>query len=469
MAALLEQLQLDVPWLDVPEHLARCSTAQVQAFFDTDGAEVPEPPTAEPATVVQSPTQGVDPSAVAATAQLAGCVFLHGSGDTGDGIRQWAKSVAPELLTDERIRFVFPSAPLRPYSLFGGAPSTVWFDRDELHPRAKEDLTGLHQSIAIVHQHVDELCASGIQEKNIFIVGFSQGGCLALHAGLRRPTIGGVFCMSSFLASGSSAYDYAKQVSSSGAPAGWMVLTHGLHDLMVSSQWGEETASILTKCGVTSMFESHAGQHELTSAGLQLMHKWIIKRTNCSEGVAEVPDGPPEERGTPSADTAAVMSISDRPPRHCSSCGGVESAVRQLKRCACRGARYCSKQCQRDDWRTHKAEHNALTAADEGEASMKITAAALDEGGVTPAEHVARVLASEHEFECLQLQVHQTPTTVIRAAYKRLSLAVHPDKNSDARAGEAFGKLFNAVQQLIHYQVCFQLYVRYLTLWCGMY
>ena len=211
----------------------------------------------------------------------AGCVFLHGSGDTGDGIQEWARSVAPQLLADPMIRFVFPSAPLRPYSLSGGVPSTVWFDRDELHPRAKEDLTGLDQSCAIVHQHVDELRASGIQENNIFIVGFSQGGCLALHAGLRRPSVGGVFCMSSFLADNSCAYDQAQLVASTGGlAAGAMLLTHGLQDSMVSAKWGEATASTLTKCGVPSRFESYAGQHELTSTGLELLHDWIRDRTN---------------------------------------------------------------------------------------------------------------------------------------------------------------------------------------------
>lgn len=48
-------------------------------------------------------------------------------------------------------------------------------------------------------------------------------------------------------------------------------------------------------------------------------------------------------------------------------------------------------------------------------------------GGST-ADPVERVLAAAHEFEVLELPVAPTSASAIRKAYRRVSLAVHPDK-----------------------------------------
>ena len=39
---LLEQLQIECPWLDAPDWLHTCTPEQVQAYFDSDGADVPD-------------------------------------------------------------------------------------------------------------------------------------------------------------------------------------------------------------------------------------------------------------------------------------------------------------------------------------------------------------------------------------------------------------------------------------------
>lgn len=44
------------------------------------------------------------------------------------------------------IAVVFPSAPVRAYSLIGGAPSAVWFDRKALALDAPEDSKGIAET-----------------------------------------------------------------------------------------------------------------------------------------------------------------------------------------------------------------------------------------------------------------------------------------------------------------------------------
>ena len=55
-------------------------------------------------------------------------IFLHGSGDTGPGIAAWVSGLASHLLPDDW-GMVFPSATRRPYSLAGGAYTSVWHNR----------------------------------------------------------------------------------------------------------------------------------------------------------------------------------------------------------------------------------------------------------------------------------------------------------------------------------------------------
>lgn len=97
-------------------------------------------------------------------------IFLHGSGDTGPGVREWLRSASTagsnagggdaERRSRERDgRFestlkglglnpvVFPTAPAMRYTLAGGASSTVWFDRQGLAPAAPQDRAGVLRSL----------------------------------------------------------------------------------------------------------------------------------------------------------------------------------------------------------------------------------------------------------------------------------------------------------------------------------
>ena len=84
----------------------------------------------------------------------AAVVFLHGSGDTGAGAQAWAAHVwegphgdfETTLGLTANAKVVFPTAAARPYSLMGGAPSTVWFDRGSLQWEAAEDVDGIMKS-----------------------------------------------------------------------------------------------------------------------------------------------------------------------------------------------------------------------------------------------------------------------------------------------------------------------------------
>ena len=93
-------------------------------------------------------------------------IFLHGSGDSGLGMATWLKQLG--FNPDPDSVFIFPSAPLRPYTLAGGEESAVWMiieliidtaltqvwhDRRELNIEAWEDRDG----IGTMAQSLDKL------------------------------------------------------------------------------------------------------------------------------------------------------------------------------------------------------------------------------------------------------------------------------------------------------------------------
>jgi len=62
---------------------------------------------------------------------------------------------------------------------------------------------------------------------------------------------------------------------------------------------------------------------------------------------------------------------------------------------------------------------------------------------------VDRVLSAEHEYAVLDLPARfEEDNHVVRRQYRKISLAVHPDKNKHPQAGDAFRKVYGAFETL---------------------
>ncbi|CAM9364137.1 unnamed protein product [Ectocarpus sp. 6 AP-2014] len=203
-------------------------------------------------------------------------IFLHGSGDTGRGVRDWLSSASggkfdraiAELGLGE---VVYPTAPERRYTLAGGAPSTVWFDRERLSPGSRQDRAGVLRSLRQVEDEVRKLEDAGVPRSGVFVGGFSMGGCLALEAlgaeGL-AGRLAGVFSHASFLSDDSAVFEVTAggSAAQSSRPAPTPVyVTHGAADGMVKVAWGRATAEKLkAKGGLDLTFKEHVElDHEL--------------------------------------------------------------------------------------------------------------------------------------------------------------------------------------------------------------
>lgn len=126
-------------------------------------------------------------------------IWLHGLGASGHDF----EPIVPELklLSRPGIRFLFPHAPIRPVTVNGGAAMRAWFDITTMDIESRnQDSEGIAESVALVDELIASEIARGISETNILLAGFSQGGAIALQAGLTLPRkIGGIVALSTYL------------------------------------------------------------------------------------------------------------------------------------------------------------------------------------------------------------------------------------------------------------------------------
>jgi phospholipase/carboxylesterase len=108
-------------------------------------------------------------------------VFLHGLGADGHDLIDLSEALAPAL---PNAAFHSPHAPF-PYDM--AAFGRQWFSLREWTPAALAN--GADHAASRLHGYLDSLQLEyGLTARDIALVGFSQGGMMALHVGLRRPS-----------------------------------------------------------------------------------------------------------------------------------------------------------------------------------------------------------------------------------------------------------------------------------------
>lgn len=225
----------------------------------------------------------------------AGIVFLHGSGDTGQGFHSWISDTHKTFfqeLADKGFLFAFPSATPRKYSLFGGEVANVWHDRTELALNCTEDTAGVLEAVSVVDQQIDGLVEAGVPVEHCFVLGMSMGGHVALQSlchSRHRRLIAGVVALSCFLSTASPSWALLQQPvltesaaeSAESVPAVVRVpplcLMHGQADSMVPCKWGEVTSDRLKEIGLTTVEFTSVPKlgHDMAQSELQHVLDWL--------------------------------------------------------------------------------------------------------------------------------------------------------------------------------------------------
>ncbi|MDX1607097.1 MAG: hypothetical protein R3202_12960, partial [Candidatus Competibacterales bacterium] len=113
----------------------------------------------------------------------AAVIWLHGLGASGHDF----EPIVPYLGLPEQagVRFVFPHAPVMPVTVNGGMPMPAWYDIHGMDIPRQQDDAGLRRTARAVAALLDRERDRGIAGERLVLAGFSQGGAMALHVGLR--------------------------------------------------------------------------------------------------------------------------------------------------------------------------------------------------------------------------------------------------------------------------------------------
>jgi phospholipase/carboxylesterase len=201
---------------------------------------------------------------------VASIIWLHGLGADGHDF----ESIVPELALNKAIRFVFPHAPVRPVTLNGGMLMRAWYDLSAIGRERPRDDAGIEESRQIVNQLISREKARGIESHHIIVAGFSQGGAIALYAGLHYPEpLGGIVGLSTYLHTADS-LDKATEANAN-TP---IFMAHGTRDPVVELAVGERSRDILNAQGYSIDWHTYPMPHTICPEEIAALRHWLMQR-----------------------------------------------------------------------------------------------------------------------------------------------------------------------------------------------
>lgn len=201
---------------------------------------------------------------------VASIIWLHGLGADGHDF----EPIVPALALNKAVRFVFPHAPVQPVTLNGGMPMRAWYDLSAIGRESLRDDAGIEESRQIVNQLIGREKARGIETHHIIVAGFSQGGAIALHAGLHYlEPLAGIVGLSTYLHTADSLDKAAK--ANAGTP---IFLAHGTQDSVVDPTLGERGRDILNAQGYSVDWHTYPMPHAVCPEEITALRHWLMQR-----------------------------------------------------------------------------------------------------------------------------------------------------------------------------------------------
>ena len=202
----------------------------------------------------------------------ASVILFHGLGADGHDF----ESIVPELRlpASPSVRFVFPHAPLRPVTINGGMRMRAWYDITGLDRRSIQDESGIRESARSADALVLREQQRGIAADRIVLAGFSQGGAIALFAGLRQPArLAGILALSTYLPLADT-LDAEAHPASAAVP---IFLAHGTFDPVVPLALGEVTRKHLASLGYDVDWHTYPMPHSLCGPEVADIREWLLR------------------------------------------------------------------------------------------------------------------------------------------------------------------------------------------------
>ncbi len=200
-------------------------------------------------------------------------IWLHGLGANGQDFVPIVEDLSlPKTLS---ARFIFPHAPIQAVTLNNGVEMPSWYDIFGLDRNSNEDHAGIQAISDEIYVLISQQVDAGILAKRIVLAGFSQGGALALFAGLSTShQLAGLLGMSCYLPHRNELNSYSALADRS-LP---IFLAHGLYDEVVSIEFAQHARELLEQQNFKISWNEYPCSHTVCPQEIVDIRDWLLNR-----------------------------------------------------------------------------------------------------------------------------------------------------------------------------------------------
>ncbi|OLC01136.1 MAG: carboxylesterase [Candidatus Rokubacteria bacterium 13_1_40CM_68_15] len=199
----------------------------------------------------------------------AAVIWMHGLGADGHDFAGIERQVTPP---GAAVRYVYPHAPMMAVTINNGYVMRAWYDVFGAAGERREDEAGVRASQARVEQLIAREKSRGIPARAIVLAGFSQGGAMALHTGLRHPErLAGVMALSCFLP---VARTLAAEASAPNRDVP-IFMAHGVADAVIPVTRARAARDTLLGLGYKVEWHEYPMAHSLCPQEIEDIATWL--------------------------------------------------------------------------------------------------------------------------------------------------------------------------------------------------
>jgi phospholipase/carboxylesterase len=199
----------------------------------------------------------------------ASVIWMHGLGADGNDFAP----LADEIELPVAVRYIFPHAPMMPVTINGGYVMRAWYDISDVALR-REDETGVRASQKNVEALLAREKSRGIAANRMVLAGFSQGGAIALHTGLRHgERLAGIMALSTYV-------PLADTLALEANPANREVpifMAHGTADPTIPFALARASRDLLLRQGYAPEWHEYRMQHAVCPQEIADIGAWLAR------------------------------------------------------------------------------------------------------------------------------------------------------------------------------------------------
>jgi phospholipase/carboxylesterase len=205
-------------------------------------------------------------------------IWMHGLGADGwDFVPIVRELPLPE---DLDLRFVFPHAPVRPVTINNGFQMRAWYDIAQSDIARVPDERGIRESQAAVERLIEREKERGIDAARIVLAGFSQGGAIALQAGLRhQEKLAGIVALSTYL----PLEDSLDREAAAANKATRIFMAHGTEDPIIPLQLAEHSHEALRRRGYDVEWHTYPMPHAVCAEEVEALGNFLASAYGASD------------------------------------------------------------------------------------------------------------------------------------------------------------------------------------------